>query len=425
MVEKKDDDKPRDVFISYVEEDGAIVKHLAEALEARGYSTWYYERDFIPVSYLELTREVIESCKAVILLISASSLESNQLDPEITAAHELKKPIIPLRLVVSHDYFKQRRPAWNHVVGATVSALIPIEGVLALVPKIVAALQRWVPSQAPLGTPPPAENPRAVNPPRPILVDPPRFPLRAPASDIKTLLGQEFIRVPKGPALQGLSDSQIERLIARLKRKNFPIHFDSFQTMLKSVPRGAVVLEEFFIAKTPVTNAQFSRFARETRYVTTAQRRGAQDTWRKYAEKDDHPVVYVSHLDAEAYCRWAGAGFRLPTADEWRKAYRGSEGRTYPWGEEFDEEFCNTAESQSGWETTPVGRFPRGASPYGCLDMLGNVEEWTRTPAEDQSTYLVLGGSWCMTCEIYGLPVLSRIVYPEASLNDLGFRCAI
>jgi formylglycine-generating enzyme required for sulfatase activity len=93
-------------------------------------------------------------------------------------------------------------------------------------------------------------------------------------------------------------------------------------------------------------------------------------------------VVLVSWHDAVAYCNWlaevTGKPYHLPSEAEWEKGGRGSDGRIYPWGNQWDAKRCNSEEGSKGG-TTPVGAYPHGASPHGLLDMAGNVWEWTRS----------------------------------------------
>lgn len=228
----------------------------------------------------------------------------------------------------------------------------------------------------------------------------------------------EMVVVPAGPFRKGLTPQQIEALLDQLEKADLTIDLTAARKALGREAPTTVELPLFRIDKTPVTHAQFRQFVDATHYRTDAERAGDPRNWRLH-ELPDHPVVYVSYNDAEAYCRWAGK--RLPTADQWKKAYRGDDGRIYPWGDVFESDRCNSAESRRG-KTTPVDRFPGGASSCGCLDMVGNVEEWTVTSAGDGKK-AILGGSWAMTCQIYGLPVLQRLALPSFYSNDLGFRC--
>ena len=141
-------------------------------------------------------------------------------------------------------------------------------------------------------------------------------------------------------------------------------------------PRHRVYLPEYWIARTPVTQAQYQAYVAATKV-------GAPDLWeggKPLPGLEQHPVVSVSWDDARRYCAWlteiSGRPHRLPTEAEWEEAARGADGRVYPWGNEWDASRCNTAES--GLEAMrPVGSYPQGASPYGVLGMAGNVWEWT------------------------------------------------
>jgi formylglycine-generating enzyme required for sulfatase activity len=142
-------------------------------------------------------------------------------------------------------------------------------------------------------------------------------------------------------------------------------------------PIHRVYLERFQIARVPVTNAQYLLFVE----ATGQDPPGHWEDGRPPRALESHPVVYVSWHDAMAYCRWlsdvTGKPIALPSEAQWEKAARGSEDRrAYPWGDEWDETRCNSDELGLG-DSTPVGIFPEGASPYDCLDMAGNVWEWT------------------------------------------------
>lgn len=142
-------------------------------------------------------------------------------------------------------------------------------------------------------------------------------------------------------------------------------------------PQHEVDLPAFYICKYPVTNAQYAEFIKATKYP-----KPEKVGWfglNPPSKKVDHPVVGVSWDDALAYCTWlreqTGRPYRLPTEAEWEKAARGRDGRLYPWGNEWEPGRCH----HSSQGTAAVTAHPTGASPYGCLDMLGNAGEWTST----------------------------------------------
>jgi len=169
----------------------------------------------------------------------------------------------------------------------------------------------------------------------------------------------EMILIPAGEFLMG-SDPQKDK--------------DAFPY---EQPQHRLYLPDYYLAKTPITNAQYTAFVRATNYQLPGERMDGKPP----PGKEDHPVVEVSWYDALAYCRWlskvTAKEYCLPSEAEWEKAARGTDGRIYPWGNQWEASRCNFEDGQD--ETTPVGAYPEGVSLYSVLDMLGNVSEWTRS----------------------------------------------
>lgn len=178
-------------------------------------------------------------------------------------------------------------------------------------------------------------------------------------------------------------------------------------------PRGQAQTAAYAITVTPITNRQYAAFIAATGHRPPAVDRA---TWASYglvhpyertrrfawigrrppAGREEHPVVMVSQADANAYAAWlsqrTGRVWRLPTELEWEKAARGVDGRYFPWGWKFDPARLNSHDA-GPFDTTPVGSYGVGASPYGVLDGAGQVFEWTATAA-DPGRVIVKGGSW-------------------------------
>lgn len=191
-----------------------------------------------------------------------------------------------------------------------------------------------------------------------------------------------------------------------------------------------VYLDAYWIDKTPVTVAQYRKFCAATgRQMPQAP---------KWGWKEDHPIVSVTWDDANAYCKWAGK--RLPTEAEWEKAARGADGRTYPWGNEFKSSRLWSSTDGEKKSTAPVGSFPAGASPYGCLDMAGNVWQWCadwyskdyygdspgRNPTGPTFAQerVLRGGPWCGNITANFCASNRFRNSPGDRVISFGFRCA-
>lgn len=149
----------------------------------------------------------------------------------------------------------------------------------------------------------------------------------------------------------------------------FLLGTDSVQSNEQNHPQHSVALPAYKIDKYPVTNAQYARFLAATGHRPPS-------LWAKGKipnGKELHPVTLVSWFDAKKYAEWAKK--RLPSEAEWEKAARGTDGRRWPWGNTMEPRRLNTYYNVGS--TTAVTAYPQGASPYGVMDMAGNVSQWT------------------------------------------------
>ena len=202
-------------------------------------------------------------------------------------------------------------------------------------------------------------------------------------------------------------------------------------------PVHTVYLDAFWIDKLEVTNALYKKCVDAGKCPKPGDTSSnTRKTYYGDSQYDNYPVIYVSWNDARAYCDWAGKW--LPSEAEWEKAARGTDARTYPWGNEFDARKLNSSEGNRN-DTTQAGMFTAGASPYGALDMAGNVWEWTadwydenyytnsprNKPAGPSSgQYRVLRGG-----ALYNTSGSARAAdrlsgAPANFFNFVGFRCA-
>lgn len=201
-------------------------------------------------------------------------------------------------------------------------------------------------------------------------------------------------------------------------------------------PAHTVYLDPFWIDKSEVTNALYIKCVSAGKcQPPTPTTSYTRDAYYGNSQYDNYPVIYVSWDSANAFCSWANK--KLPTEAQWEKATRGTDGRTYPWGNAFDGAKVNSWDSNPRpGDTTAGGSYSAGASPYGAMDMAGNVWEWVADwygsypsgtqrnpmgPSTGQS-HVLRGGSWFNNAFVVRAAIrLGR--NPDLVFWDVGFRC--
>jgi formylglycine-generating enzyme required for sulfatase activity len=247
--------------------------------------------------------------------------------------------------------------------------------------------------------------------------------------------GMAMVYVPAGEFSMGMeADAAWEickQFASDCKREGF----------LDEEPVHKVYLDAYWIDRTEVTNAMYALC------VSARACQPPKDTPNKIpalrygnVEFADYPVTNVASSEAEAYCAWAGG--RLPTEAEWEKAARGTDGRIYPWGNSSPS--CSLLNSSPGFiscvnNTSRVGSYPAGASPYGALDMAGNVYEWvadwygedyySQSPVRNPTgpaggeMRVVRGGAWHLN-DVGVRSAARQAIHPWGIAVTVGFRCA-
>ncbi len=239
-----------------------------------------------------------------------------------------------------------------------------------------------------------------------------------------------MVRIPGGPFVMGTDETDVD---GRGEELGLMVTwFDSAH------PAHRVDLPAFYMDITEVSNRAYAQFVSAT-HIHPPPHWGGRPHPPEGLE--NHPVTHVSYDESMAYCRWSGK--TLPSEAQWEKAARGTDQRTYPWGNDYHHDWVNVARGH----TTPVGSLPDGASPYGVQDMIGNVWEWTSSDylPYPGSTYqddkfgtrvkVLRGNSWASVGHYPDrqdfMDIVSnnsRATYrlfltPAGRLNDVGLRC--
>jgi formylglycine-generating enzyme required for sulfatase activity len=207
------------------------------------------------------------------------------------------------------------------------------------------------------------------------------------------------------------------------------------------MPQHSVLLSSFYMDVTEITNGQYKACVNTGSCNPPASGSGTYSRSNYYdqAQYANYPVVNVTWFDARDYCAWVGE--RLPTEAEWEKAARGDDGRIFPWGNSFNSSRANTQDRGTS-AIQPVGQYSNGASPYGILDMSGNVWEYvfdwfdpdyyTDSPAQDPAgpnssptNQRVLRSGSYANYQHYARIANRGAVEPGTSTQFRGFRCVI
>ncbi len=379
MVERRDEsnasERRLNVFLCHACKDKPAVRALYQRLKAAGVQPWLDEEDILPgQNWEEVIHEAVGGSHVVVVCLSKNSVDKEgYVQKEIALAldAEALMPektifLIPARL--EECAIPNRLARWHWVD-------LHADGGFE---KLLRSLQTRADSLK-------------------LEMKPP-----APKSVVNEIDGTALILVPAGEFIMGSNAHE------RNER-----------------PQRTVYLDEYRIAKYPVTNAQYKLFVEATQHDEPKYCDDNRYNW------PNQPVVGVTWHDAQAYCEWAG--LRLPTEAEWEKAARGTDGRTWPWGNEPPtEKLCNF-DGNVG-TTTEIGSYPEGTSPYGCHDMAGNVYEWCcdnvgdcrkagwRNPKGDTASPVSRGGCMnspgdCVRCSIRNRHK------PTHRFDRVGFRC--
>ena len=445
---------PQQLFISHSYEDADLATYFAADLRKRGWPVWIGRASVRPgEKWLEAVNRGLDESGILLLLLTPEAVSSDWVRSETSLAGEqnatgqLQIILVEMKPTanVPGEWGDYRRLPFNRGYKQGVHTLVSVLESLAG-PVAKAAAPPVPPVRPPDEQPSVVQQP--VEPPQPPAptteeAEPDEPPPEQPVSPVEGSVpekGQSVAAERQRPAMDAAvmpaeaPDESAAKPGSRGKRRARPPAADKGGNMLwekdgkemARIPAGEFrygpagkerSLPDFWIDRTPVTNAQYARFI-------ASSGRKPPEHWGGDAPPDDiadHPVVYVSWDDAAAYAAWFGK--RLPKEEEWEKAARGPDGWIYPWGdEEPTAEHCNF-DGKVG-TTTAVKRYsPKGDSCYGCTDMAGNVWEWT-----DSTTVEVLrvfrGGAFNRSAEEMRASHRDGFL-PDEKRRDLGFRTVV
>jgi formylglycine-generating enzyme required for sulfatase activity len=379
------------IFISYSHEDKGYAHKLEEALKQKGFEVWLDDRIDYGTQWPKTIEERLDGCKALILIMTAHSHGSDWVQNELARARRKRKNIFPLFLEGDEPWLSVEATQYVDVRGGN----LPPTAFYDTLAKVV--LRRGVEASEQIEVKPISEATTQAN----------LFKNLPPSFRNPFELNAEYILIPGGQYIY-------------------------------SATRETETVPDIYFAKYPVTNKRYHRFIRyleekelglleilpkgefDRRIIEfTSGIKGLVKDFRNWQIKprsekrfngEDQPVVGVSWFDATAYCYWlslfeaagenlsynkAAGLYRLPSEIEWEWAAGGGK-REYPWPSEKGKPSGKLANyNKNIVATTPVGRYPGGATPEGLMDMAGNVEEWMENWwYRGTGARSLRGGSW-------------------------------
>ncbi len=248
----------------------------------------------------------------------------------------------------------------------------------------------------------------------------------------------EAVWIPSGEFVMGASRNDLSYAL-RLCNRTTPIECPR-RLFLHETPQRRIRMSGYFIGLTETSNAQYEACVR----AGACQPRSGHRPDSRF-DRSDLPVIDVSHIDASSYCRWRRG--RLPTEAEWERAARGPTKRRFPWGNLWNGALANHGrstlphhdESDGHRYVAPVTAYPHGGSPFGLLNMAGNVWEWVSDWYDENSyseggtadpsgpeygqTRVIRGGSWATPAHTVRVTARAQAIETDGRV-DIGFRCA-
>ena len=230
-------------------------------------------------------------------------------------------------------------------------------------------------------------------------------------------MSEDMVRIESGHTWLGNEERYLRRHLAGVHDTD---GLNQMVELITEQPITRVSVETFLIDKYEVTNSQYAEFVRQTSRPPPSHFVGG----RPPAGKEDHPVVNVSYDDAEAYAQWAGK--KLPTHEQWMRAFRGDSPQLFPWGNQYDANHANVKENPRFPSTSPRDATPNDVSKFGVYNMVGNVSEMLVGSRfrKGNNFRVAKGAEWRLRGDIHGVGSMI-FYYANNSENDesVGFRC--